>query len=63
MFVLHDNGNKDLVPLSTRKFIIGCRWIFTFKVSFNWNIDRVKVHLGFKDLDWTMVAPFLLSLW
>jgi len=34
MFVLHDNGNKDLVPLSTRKFIIGCRWIFTFKVSF-----------------------------
>jgi len=32
----------ELVPLPSRKFVVGCRWIFAIKVGSDGTIDRLK---------------------
>jgi len=39
------NETWDLVPLSSRKPIVGCQWVFTIKVSLNGTIDHLKAQL------------------
>jgi len=36
---LQNNGTWDLLPLTSRKSVNGCRWIFAVKVGLNDNID------------------------
>ena len=45
MQALDDNGMWDLVPLSTGKKAIGCRWVFTVKFNPDESVDRLKACL------------------
>jgi len=45
MNVLQNNGTWELVPLASRKFVVGCRWIFSIKVGPDGTIDRLKARL------------------
>jgi len=45
MNALQNNGTWELVPLLSRKSVVGCRWIFTIKVGPNGTIDPLKVRL------------------
>ena len=45
MEALDDKGTWDLVPLPTRKKVIGCRWVFTVKFNPYGSVARLKVHL------------------
>ena len=45
MNALTDHGTWDLVRLSTRKKVIGCRWVFTMKVNPNGSIAKLKARL------------------
>jgi len=45
MNALQNNGTWELVPLPSRKFVVGCRWIFAIKVGPDGTIDRLKVRL------------------
>jgi len=45
MSVLQNNGTRDLVPLPSEKFVVGCRWIFAIKVGFNGTIDCLKARI------------------
>jgi len=42
MNVLQNNGTWELVPLPSRKFFVGCMWIFVIKVGPDDTIDRLK---------------------
>ncbi|QHO14032.1 Retrovirus-related Pol polyprotein [Arachis hypogaea] len=45
MSALHSTGTWDLVPLPPGKSTVGCRWIYTIKVSSDGTIDRLKARL------------------
>jgi len=38
-------GTWELVSLSSRKSVVGCKWIFAIKVNPDGTIDRPKTHL------------------
>jgi hypothetical protein len=42
---LHENDTWELVPLPQGKSVVGCRWVFTVKVSPNGQVDRLKARL------------------
>jgi len=42
---LHNSGTWELVPLPSRKSVVGCRWVFAIKVGPNGTIDRLKACL------------------
>lgn len=44
MCALHSNGAWELVPLLPRKSVIGCQWLYTFKVSLDGTIGRFMAH-------------------
>jgi len=45
MNALQNNGTWELVPLPSRKSVIGYRWIFAIKVGPDGTIDRLKARL------------------
>jgi len=45
MNALQNNGTWELVPLPSRKSIVGCRCIFAIKVGSDGTIDRLKARL------------------
>jgi len=45
MNALQNNGTWELVPLPTRKFVVGCWWIFAIKVGHDGTIDCLKARL------------------
>jgi len=45
MNALQNNETWELVPLPSRKFVVGCRWIFAIKVGHDGTIDRLKARL------------------
>jgi len=45
MNALQNNGTWELVPLPSRKFFVGCGWIFAIKVGPDGTIDRLKARL------------------
>ncbi|PKI37590.1 hypothetical protein CRG98_042014, partial [Punica granatum] len=45
MSALHANGTWELGPLPPGKTIVGCRWVYTMKMSPSGSIDRLKAHL------------------
>ncbi|XP_068490296.1 uncharacterized mitochondrial protein AtMg00820-like [Phaseolus vulgaris] len=45
MNALQNNGTWELVPLPSRKSVVGCRWIFAIKVGCDGTIDRLKARL------------------
>ena len=45
MNALQNNGTWELVPLPSRKFIVGFRWIFAIKVGPDGTIDHLKTRL------------------
>ena len=45
MNALQNNGTWELVPLPSRKSVVGCRWIFAIKVGHDGTIDRLKARL------------------
>jgi len=49
MNALQNNGIWELVPLPSRKFFVGCRWIFAIKVGHDGIINRLKARLVAKD--------------
>jgi len=49
MNALQNNGTWELVPLLSKKFVVGCRWIFAIKVGPYGTIDRLKARLVAKD--------------
>ena len=49
MNALQNNGTWELVSLPSRKFFVGCKWIFAIKVVPDGTIDRLKVCLVAKD--------------
>jgi len=51
MNMLTNNGTSKLVPLPSRKFVVGCRWIFAIKVGLDGTIDRLKARLEIFGLD------------
>jgi len=42
---LHNSGTWELVPLPSRKSVVGCRWVFAIKVGPDGIIDRLKACL------------------
>lgn len=44
MSVVHSDGTWDLVPFPPGKSMVGCRWVYTIKVSSDGAIDRLKAH-------------------
>ena len=42
---LQNNGTWELVSLPSRKFVVGCRWVFAIKVGPDGTIDRLKARL------------------
>ena len=45
MCALQSSGTWELVPLSTGKSLVGCRWLYTVKVGTDGKIDRFKARL------------------
>ncbi|PKI34513.1 hypothetical protein CRG98_045050 [Punica granatum] len=45
MSALHANGTWELVSLPPRKTVVGCRWVYTVKMSPSGSIDRLKARL------------------
>ena len=45
MTVLHSTGTWDLIPLPTGKSHVGCRWVYTVKISPDGRVDRLKACL------------------
>lgn len=45
MSALLSNQTWDLVPLPPGKSVVGCRWVFTVKVSPDGSVDRLKARL------------------
>jgi len=45
MNALQNNGTWELVPLPSRKSVVGRRWIFAIKVGPDGTIDRLKARL------------------
>ncbi|RVW54229.1 Retrovirus-related Pol polyprotein from transposon TNT 1-94 [Vitis vinifera] len=45
MVVLHSNSTWDLVVLPSGKFTVGCRWVYTVKVSPDGQVDHLKARL------------------
>ena len=45
MQALSDNDTWDLVPLPTRKKVIGCRWVFVVKFNPDGYVARLKTRL------------------
>ena len=42
---LQNNETWELVPLPSRKFVVGCRWVFAIKVGPDGTIDHLKACL------------------
>ncbi|PHT75654.1 hypothetical protein T459_19176 [Capsicum annuum] len=45
MSALHTSGTWEFVSLPAGKSTVGCRWIYTVKVSPNGQVDRLKARL------------------
>ena len=45
MNALQNNGTWELVPLPSRKSVVGCKWIFAIKVGPDRTTDRLKACL------------------
>ena len=45
MQILDDNGTWDLIPLSTGKKAIGCRWVFVVKFNLDGSVVGLKARL------------------
>ena len=45
---LHSTGTGDLVILPTGKSPVGCRWVYTVKISPDGEVNRLKAHLVVK---------------
>ena len=45
MVALHSTGTWDLVTLPAGKSPIGCRWVYTVKISPDGGVDRLKARL------------------
>ena len=45
MNALQNNGTWELVPLPSRKSVVGCRWIFAIKVGPDGTIVLLKAHV------------------
>ena len=53
--VLQNNGTWELVPLPSRKSVVGYKWIFAIKVGPDDTIDRLKARLvakGYTQIFW-----------
>ncbi|RVW83299.1 Retrovirus-related Pol polyprotein from transposon RE1 [Vitis vinifera] len=48
MAALHSNDTWDLVVLPSGKSTVGCRWVYTVKVSLDGQVDRLKARLVVK---------------
>lgn len=46
MQTLEQSGTWDLVHLPPEKKIVGCRWVFIFKVDIDGQIDRLKAFVA-----------------
>ena len=42
---LHNSGTWELVPLPSRKFVVGYKWVLAIKVGLDGTIDRLKARL------------------
>ena len=40
--VLHKTGTWDLVDLPSRKYVIGCKWVYKIKTRSDGTVDRYK---------------------
>ena len=47
--VLSKNHTWDLVTLSPRKFVVGCKWIYKIKTHSDGSIEQYKTRLVAKD--------------
>ena len=45
MAALHSTDTWDLVVFPFGKFPVGCRWVYTFKVGPDGQVDRLKARL------------------
>ena len=45
MTALHSTSTWDLVPLPRGKSLVGCRWVYTVKISQDGRVDRLKACL------------------
>jgi len=48
MQALEHNKTSELVPLPSRKKIVGCHWVYAIKVRPNGEVDRLKAQLAAK---------------
>jgi len=53
---LHNSGTWELVPLPSRKSVVGYKWVFAIKVGLDSTIDRLKARLVAKD--YTQIFQF-----
>ena len=42
---LHKTGTWDLVDISSRKSVIGCKWVYKIKTRSDGTVDRYKARL------------------
>ena len=45
MQALESSHTWELVPLPSRKKVVGCRWVYAIKVGFDDHVDRLKARL------------------
>jgi histone deacetylase 1/2 len=45
LFTLHKTDTWDLDPLSPRKSVVGCCWVYKIKTNFDGSIERYKARL------------------
>ncbi|XP_027927901.1 uncharacterized protein LOC114184793 [Vigna unguiculata] len=51
MQALESSHTWELVPLPSRKKVVGCRWVYAIKVGFDDHVDRLKARLSLHQLD------------
>ena len=66
MVALHSTGTWDIVLLLASKSPVGCRWVYTIKISLDGRVDRLKARLvakgytqiyGFETITISLLLP------